>query len=482
MVFNSLTYLSLLSIVVLLFWLIPKKIQYYLIFSSSLVFYGFWRVDFIPLLLFSTFVDWGLSKKIYQSDDVISRRKLLILSLFINLTLLFFFKYLIFFSENTLGLLNLMGGNFDYVSLKIILPLGISFYTFQTISYTVDVYRKVIKPENNFIIYGCYVTFFPQLIAGPILRAKEVLNQFKRENKFNFDYIIIGSRRVLYGLFLKVVIADNIAPLVDSGFKIPIETLSAIDVWTLAFLFGFQIYFDFSAYSHIAIGSARMIGINFPENFNFPYLSSSPKEFWKRWHISLSSWVRDYLYLPLMGQKFGENSTGGLSDVTENKKDYKPLFITWGLMGLWHGANWTFVIWGIYHAILIFIYRTTKSLGTNINFKLKNLIGLVFTLSFVMLSWIPFRSQTLSDCFQMWFKIINPFEYSYLGLRENIYLITFLLFIGVLLSYVLKNKIILKKLFPKIIVLLSDLLLIVFLFCLTFIFLRPINQFIYFQF
>ena len=207
----------------------------------------------------------------------------------------------------------------------------------------------------------CY--FFPQLIAGPILRAKEVLNQFKRENKFNFDYIIIGSRRVLYGLFLKVVIADNIAPLVDSGFKIPIETLSAIDVWTLAFLFGFQIYFDFSAYSHIAIGSARMIGITFPENFNFPYLSISPKEFWKRWHISLSSWVRDYLYLPLTGQKFREVSVGGLSDATIYKKDYKPLFITWGLMGLWHGANWTFVIWGIYHAILIFIYRTTKIFG-----------------------------------------------------------------------------------------------------------------------
>ena len=183
-----------------------------------------------------------------------------------------------------------------------------------------------------------------------------------------------------------------------------------------------------------------------------------------------------------MGQKFRENSTGGFSDFTENKRDYKPLFITWSLMGLWHGANWTFVVWGIYHAILIFIYRTIKSLGKNINFKLKNLIGLVFTLSFVMLSWVPFRSQNLSDCFQMWFKVINPFEYSYLGLRENIYLITFLLFLGVLLSYVLKKKIILKKLFPKIVVLLSDLFLIVFLFCLTFIFLRPINQFIYFQF
>lgn len=482
MVFNSLTYLLLLSLVVFTFWQISQKARYFLIFFSSLVFYGFWRVDFIPLLLFSTFVDWWLSKKIYNCNNVNTKKRFLIFSLIINLGLLFVFKYLIFFTENTLGILNLMGGNFDLITLKIILPLGISFYTFQTISYTIDVYRKIIKPENNFIIYGCYVTFFPQLIAGPILRAKEVINQFKKENKFNLDFIIVGSRRVLYGLFLKVVIADNIAPLVDSGFEMPIDTLSAIDVWTLAFLFGFQIYFDFSAYSHIAIGSARMIGIIFPENFNFPYLSISPKDFWRRWHISLSSWVRDYLYLPLMGQKFKEVSVGGLSEATINKKDYKPLFITWGLMGLWHGANWTFIIWGIYHAILIYIYRSLSFLGKNFDLKFKVLIGWFFTISFVMLSWIPFRSQSLHDCFQMWLKIINPLEYGYLGLRENIYLVTFLLFIGILINFVLKEKIIIKKIFPKIVVWLSDLMLIVILFCLTFVFLRPINQFIYFQF
>ena len=275
MVFNSLTYLSLLASVVLLFWLISQKAKYFLIFFSSLIFYGFWRIDFIPLLLFSTFTDWWLSRKIYKSNDNVFRKKLVILSLIINLGLLFVFKYLIFFSDNAIGFLNFLGGNYDLIVLKIILPLGISFYTFQTISYTIDVYRKIIKPENDFIIYSCYVTFFPQLIAGPILRAKEVIVQFKKEHKFNIDFIIIGSKRVLYGLFLKVVIADNIAPLVDAGFEIPIETLSALDVWTLAFLFGFQIYFDFSAYSHIAIGSARMIGIIFPENFNFPYLSQT---------------------------------------------------------------------------------------------------------------------------------------------------------------------------------------------------------------
>ncbi len=482
MVFNSLTYLLLLSVFVTLFWLISKKARYFLIFFSSLIFYGFWRVDFIPLLLFSTFADWWLSKKIYESNIDIYRKKLVILSLIINLGLLFVFKYLIFFSDNALGFLNYLGGNYDPITLKIILPLGISFYTFQTISYTIDVYRKIIKPENNFIIYGCYVTFFPQLIAGPILRAKEVIVQFKKEKKFNLDFIIIGLKRVLYGLFLKVVIADNIAPFVDTGFEIPIETLSALDVWTLAFLFGFQIYFDFSAYSHIAIGSARMIGIIFPENFNFPYLATSPKNFWQKWHISLSSWVRDYLYLPLAGEKFKEISIGGLGDATINKKDFKPLFITWGLMGLWHGANWTFLIWGIYHAVLIYFYRSLKFLGNNFNLKIKIFIGWFFTLPFIMLSWIPFRSQSLNDCFQMWLKILNPLQYGYLGLRENIYLITFLLLISTIITYFLKQNMFLKKIFPKIILLFSDLILIIFLFCLTFIFLRPINQFIYFQF
>ena len=227
-----------------------------------------------------------------------------------------------------------MGFKIDPILLKIILPLGISFYTFQTISYTVDVYRKVIKPEKDFIVYACYVTFFPQLVAGPILRAREVISQFKKTNNFNWDYISDGFRRVLYGLFLKVVLADNIAPLVNSGFDLSLETLSAIDVWTLAFLFGLQIYFDFSGYSHIALGSAKMIGISFPENFNFPYLANSPKDFWQRWHISLSSWVRDYIYLPLLGVKYQVSSKGGLANATLNKNDQKTLFITWGLMGL----------------------------------------------------------------------------------------------------------------------------------------------------
>ena len=479
MVFNSLTYLLLLSTVVFLFWNISYYYRFYLIFLSSLTFYGFWKIEFIPLLLFSTFLDWWIGLNMVNLNDK-KRKNLLILSLSVNLGILFFFKYLIFFTENTIGLFNIFDVMLDPIIFKIILPLGISFYTFQTISYTVDVYKKSIKPEKSFIIYACYVTFFPQLIAGPILRAKEVISQFKRFNYFKWNYITQGLRRILYGLFLKVVIADNIAPLVDSGFGLPISEISALDVWTLAFLFGFQIYFDFCGYSHIALGSAKMIGITFPENFNFPYMASSPKDFWRRWHISLSSWVRDYIYFPLLKIKIHNSSVGGLEKATSNKNDQITLFITWSLMGLWHGANWTFLIWGLYHAFFILIYRLTRPLTNNL--KNKNILGWLFTLPIIMLSWIPFRSNSIETSFQMWIKVINPINYSYLGLHENIYIVTLLIALGILITYYVKEKTIKKKLSKNVLFFIGDIVFISFLFYFTFIFLRPINQFIYFQF
>ena len=481
MVFNSLTYLLLLFTVVGLFWNISYYLRFHLIFISSLIFYGFWRIDFIILLLFSTTLDWWIALQIPKHKQSI-KKKLLLLSLSVNLTLLFFFKYLIFFAENTIGFLNLLGADISPIIFKIILPLGISFYTFQTISYIVDVYRKTINPEKNYIIYACYVTFFPQLIAGPILRANEVISQFKKKSLFQWNYITYGLRRVLYGLFLKVVIADNIAPLVDTGFDLPIETLSALDVWTLAFLFGFQIYFDFSAYSHIALGSAKMIGINFPENFNFPYLARSPKDFWQKWHISLSSWVRDYIYLPLLNRKEYNSSSGGLSKATSNNKDQTSLFVTWALMGLWHGANWTFLLWGIYHAVIIFVYRTILKLNQKIQLKINLFWGCFFTMPFIMLSWIPFRTNSINDTFLMWSKIINPLNYFTLNLRENIYITTFVLFLGLILTFTFKKYFKKRKKGFLILIIISDIFLISVIFLLTFIFLRPINQFIYFQF
>jgi alginate O-acetyltransferase complex protein AlgI len=481
MIFNSLTYIFLLFLVVTLYWSFPYKARLILIFTSSLIFYGFWKISFIPILLISVIVDWFVAQRIHQCHKR-HRFSLLLISLVVNLGLLFYFKYLIFFAENALGFANLFGAKIDPFVLKILLPLGISFYTFQTISYTVDVYRGFIKPEKNFLLFACYVTFFPQLVAGPILRAKEVIPQFSNRPSFSLNHILIGARFILFGLFLKVVLADNISIFVDRGFIIEVENLSAIDVWTLAFLFGFQIYFDFSGYSFIAIGSARMMGIIFPNNFNFPYISSTPKDFWQRWHISLSSWIRDYLYLPLNKKKVENRSEGGFKKSLKSSGSTKSLFLTWSIMGLWHGANWTFLLWGIYHAILISIYRLIEPSTRNFSQWFRSLLGVLITLPLIMLSWIPFRATSLSDSLEMWAKIINPFAYTWLGMRENIYLITFLVLLGFYAVYLFKEKILPKLSTIKFMIISLDIVLIAIIFSVVVIFFRSINQFIYFQF
>jgi len=481
-IFNSLTYFVLLFVVVFLYWIFPYRARLLLIFSSSLIFYGFWRVEFVPVMLLSVIVDYLVSIRMPESRRKVKKR-LLLTSLVVNLGLLFYFKYLIFFSETAIGLANIFGAEIDPLVMKIILPLGISFYTFQTISYTVDVYRGIIKPEKDFILYGCYVTFFPQLVAGPVLRAVEVIPQFANRVQFSWLNISVGLRRIIYGLFLKVVLADNIAPLVDTGFSMPVDTMSALDVWTLAFLFGFQIYFDFSAYSHIALGSARLMGICFPENFNFPYIATSPKDFWGRWHISLSSWIRDYLYLPLAGIKVHDRSVGGLANATLNKKKGRSLFSTWAIMGLWHGANWTFVLWGIYHAAVIYIFRLISPSTRGLNRKFKIIGGVLLTLPIMMLSWIPFRAESLSITIEMWSKVLDPFSYGVLGMRENAYLAAAFILIALFLTYLVKEKVlpvVMAK--SRSLVLWGEMVAFSIMVPLVIVFLRPINQFIYFQF
>jgi len=433
-------------------------------------------------MLISVIVDYLVALRIPFSTQI-KKKRLLLTSLIVNLGLLFYFKYLIFFSENTIGLANILGFEIDPLVLKIILPLGISFYTFQTISYTVDVYRGLIEPERDFILYASYVTFFPQLVAGPILRAVEVIPQFAKRPPFSWTDILVGLRRIVYGLFLKVVLADNIAPLVDIGYSMSVDTMSALDVWTLAFLFGFQIYFDFSAYSHIALGSASLMGIHFPENFNFPYLAASPKDFWRRWHISLSSWIRDYLYLPLAGINVHDRSVGGLANATLDKKKNKVLLTTWVIMGLWHGANWTFILWGFYHSIVILLYRLISSYTRKLNQNFKALGGIILTLPVMMLAWIPFRAESLIITVEMWSKVVNPFDYTSLGLRENVYLVTAFILIGIFVTYWTKTKLI-----PFIaqknnyLLIIGESLVFSIALPLVIVFLRPINQFIYFQF
>ncbi len=484
MIFNSVTYLLFLILFSTTYWMLNKRSRLYLIFFSSIIFYGFWKIEFVSLMLISAYNDYWMSILISSSKSLKKKRIYLSISLIVNLGLLFIFKYLYFFTDNVQNIINVLGFEFNLPIFNFILPLGISFYTFQTISYTVDVYRGFIAPQKDFIVYGCYVMFFPQLVAGPILRAKEVIHQLTSDKIFSKNYIIEGIERILYGLFLKTFLADNLAPMVDKGFLVSVENLSAIDVWTLAFLFGFQIYFDFSAYSHIAIGSAKIMGIYFPENFNFPYVATSFKDFWKRWHISLSSWIRDYLYLPLSKQKVLDRSTGGiyLQETKKLKKSSIPLFLTWGIMGLWHGANWTFVFWGLYHAFLIFSERKIINLfGFELSPKFK-LVGLIYTFPLSMLGWIPFRCDSLGETLKMFSIIFTPNRYLFLGLRENTYLIALLMvilfWVGYYYQNFLKPRLTNKYLFKDIIVTIEYSLLII----IIFIFLRPINQFIYFQF
>ena len=486
MLFNSLTFIAFLSICVVLFWTLKTKARIVMLFMSSLVFYGFWRWDFVLLMLFSTFLDYFISLRIDSSKKQSERQMLILTTLFVNIGLLVVFKYMFFITENINSILGLFTSNLSIDSLKLILPLGISFYTFQTISYSLDVYRGHCKPERNFFLYGAYVTFFPQLVAGPILRAGEVIDQLKVRKQFSIHFILEGLKRILFGLFLKVVLADNIAPLVDDAFSSNMDLFSAFDVFTISFLFGFQIFFDFAGYSHIAIGCAKLMGIDFPENFNFPYIAKSFKDFWKRWHISLSSWIRDYLYLPILGVEVVNKkslSEGGI-EVVDNKKQRNSsvaLFLTWAIMGLWHGANWTFVFWGVYHSFFIFCERLIVKSGL-INKKLREKVGWFIVLPISMLSWIPFRAENLSDSFQLYGKLFRINNYSFYSLRENYFLIAAILLLGFLVAYFASHwKPRRSKLNTSIRFIVEVLVYSLMLFC-VYIFLRPISQFIYFQF
>lgn len=485
MIFNSVTFLVFLALVTALYWALPKRPRIWLLFLSSLTFYAFWRIEFLALMLISTLIDYVAARRIVEAPH--QKKLWVVASLTVNLSLLFLFKYLMFATENAVGLLQFIGFDVAPPEMSIILPLGISFYTFQTISYTLDVYRGFVKPEKNFALYGCYVTFFPQLVAGPILRAKEVMPQIRERPRFALHDFTSGIQRVLCGLFLKVVLADNLSPMVDDGFAQPVATLSALDVWALAFLFGFQIYFDFAGYSHVAIGCARMMGIRFPENFNFPYIATSPRDFWKRWHISLGSWIRDYLYLPLTGEKVRDVSTGGLAvamqDAPAPKRNRnRALFESWAIMGLWHGASWTFVLWGIYHATLVFGHRKLSHVGSGWPATVRGLVGFCVTFPLGMLGWIPFRAQTLGDSLHMFGTVLDPRAYFSLGLRENYYLVAALLVIGVTGASLIDTHVMPRLRVRPTLGFATETAVLAVMIVLVFVFLRPIQQFIYFQF
>jgi alginate O-acetyltransferase complex protein AlgI len=397
MLFNSLDFAIFLPIVFILYWFVANKnlkAQNLLIVIASYVFYGWWDWRFLSLILFSTLVDYSIGKKLRTENQQSKRKILLWTSIIVNLGFLGFFKYYNFFLENFVDAFSLFGMQINANSLNIILPVGISFYTFQTLSYTIDVYRKKLKPTQDFIAFSAFVCFFPQLVAGPIERATNLLPQFYKKRTFKYHKAVDGMRQILWGLFKKVVIADNCAEFANQIFNNSAD-MNGSTLVLGAIFFTFQIYGDFSGYSDIAIGTSRLFGFDLKQNFATPYFSRDIAEFWRRWHISLSTWFRDYLYIPLGG------SRGGTWMKVRNT------FAIFLVSGFWHGANWTFIIWGALNAIyflpLLLTKNNRKNLGVVAEGKLlpsfRELFAMLTTFMLTVFAWIFFRAENLNHAF-----------------------------------------------------------------------------------
>jgi D-alanyl-lipoteichoic acid acyltransferase DltB (MBOAT superfamily) len=344
MVFNSLHFLWFFVVVYALYRVLPHRAQNWLLLAASYYFYAAWDWRFLGLLLGSTLVDYSCARALERTEAPGRRKALLTISLTFNLTLLAFFKYFNFFADNLHVAFSAIGWKLDFVTLRVLLPVGISFYTFVTMSYVIDVYRREIPATRDLLDFAVFVAYFPHLVAGPILRASKLLPQIDNPRTISRQQIRDGLWLVAWGFLQKVFVADNLASVANTVFE-PGTHHTGVNVLLGAYAFAFQIYGDFAGYSNIARGISKLMGIELIENFRFPYLVRSPQAFWRHWHISLSTWLRDYLYIPLGGNR-------GTSWQTN-----RNLLITMVLGGLWHGAAWTFVIWGVYHGVLLIAYR-----------------------------------------------------------------------------------------------------------------------------
>lgn len=388
MLFNSLEYAVFLPLVLLLYWQLRHRAQNVLLLAASYLFYGWWDYRFLGLLLISTVVDFFVARRLGTEERSSHRTRLLLVSVAVNLGILGFFKYYNFFVDSFADVLETVGFNANPSALRIVLPVGISFYTFQTISYTFDVYRRRMEPTNSLLNFAVYVAFFPQLVAGPIERARRLLPQIEATRaRPDREAVRRGLMLILIGLFKKVAIADVLAPFVDATFATS-DTAGAVELVLGAYAFGLQIYGDFSGYSSIARGSSRLLGIELMRNFEQPYLSRNITAFWRTWHISLSSWLHDYLYVPLGGNRGSRLAT------------YRNLMLTMLLGGLWHGAGWGFIVWGGIHGALLIAHRRFGSYvprGYQGTFGWRDVVPAFLTFQAVSLAWIFFRAETLPD-------------------------------------------------------------------------------------
>jgi len=424
MLFNSLDFAIFLPIIFLLYWFVAQKnlkLQNALIVISSYVFYAWWDWRFLSLIIFSTLVDYLVGQKLSTEEQQSKRKALLWSSIIVNLGFLGFFKYYNFFLENFVDAFSLFGMQINANSLNIILPVGISFYTFQTLSYTIDVYKKKLEPTKDFIAFSAFVSFFPQLVAGPIERATNLLPQFYEKRTFEYDKAVDGMRQILWGLFKKIVIADNSARIANEIFNNS-GGHSGSTLVLGAIFFTFQIYGDFSGYSDIAIGISRLFGFNLKQNFAFPYFSRDIAEFWRRWHISLSTWFRDYLYIPLGG------SRGGIWMKVRN------IFVIFIVSGFWHGANWTFIVWGALNALyfmpLLLLNKNRVNTNTVAKGKhfpsIKEFSQIVITFSLTVLAWIFFRAENIEHAWSYLSTIFSKSIFTipyYVGMKTPMILI-----------------------------------------------------------
>ncbi|MTI37943.1 MBOAT family O-acyltransferase, partial [Fulvivirga lutimaris] len=427
MLFNSIDFAIFLPIVFLLYWFVVNrnlKWQNFLIVAASYIFYGWWDWRFLSLILFSTVVDYSIGRLLRTQENLAKRKALLWTSILVNFGFLAFFKYYNFFLDNFISAFSLFGTTINAQGLKIILPVGISFYTFQTLSYTIDVYKRELEPTKDFIAFTAFVSFFPQLVAGPIERATNLLPQFYKKRSFEYDKAIDGLRQILWGLFKKIVIADNSAHLANQIFNNSTEYDGSTLVLGVLF-FTFQIYGDFSGYSDIAIGTSRLFGFNLKQNFAFPYFSRDIAEFWRRWHISLSTWFRDYLYIPLGGSRGG------------NWKKVRNTFTIFVVSGFWHGANWTFIVWGMLNALyflpLLLLKRNRINTGTVAQGKLlpsfKELLQIGTTFSLTALTWVFFRAENIDHALSYLSTIFSKSLFEFPNFHGKLHALTTLILI-----------------------------------------------------
>jgi D-alanyl-lipoteichoic acid acyltransferase DltB (MBOAT superfamily) len=392
MLFTTPAFIIFLFVVWALYWRLERRAQNILILLSSCLFYAWWDWRFLGLLLGITGIDYTVALCMDKQENPILRKRLLLVSLATNIGVLGFFKYYNFFVDSLHGAFKSVGIHSDSLTLQIILPLGISFYTFQALSYTIDVYRKRMEPVHDIVQYFCFITFFPHLVAGPINFAKDLLVQFERDRHFDADVAADGTRQMLLGFFKKVVIADSLAQFVNTAYGDAAGTSGGWLFWA-TYAFAFQIYCDFSGYTDIAIGCAKLFDIHLMRNFNYPYFSRSIPEFWKRWHISLTTWFRDYLYIPLGGNRVSK------------PRQLLNIMIVFLVSGLWHGANWTFVIWGFLHGLFYIGYvslwpgtnQSARDGGAVSQSRWLIAINTFLTFNLVCFAWVFFRAESYAD-------------------------------------------------------------------------------------